>query len=308
MEAKYVRVPFDVELARKIDNKEIDGKIILSSGRKDLESSCSIAAIFEDIDYRISLNYNSGNGIHQIRCDDKGHLLWDRSIKGPNFGYIVELEIPEYLTYNDGDIISYDDGTTIGIVKDKYYKNYSGEICTKTYITLVGQSLCNPTLLIKDSRYATEKEKLKLFDSLKFSRNHKYKEFIERFFNKKSNAEMGLEIKDSISIKNDRKDDKVMMELLPWPELEEVGKVYTAGAKKYGPNKWQNLPDGYQKYKGAMLRHLTELEKGNDIDPETGCLHAAQIVWNAIAMLHCKMEEMKPHSEKIPENANDIDK
>lgn len=94
------------------------------------------------------------------------------------------------------------------------------------------------------------------------------------------------------SIKNDRKDDKVMMELLPWPELEEVGKVYTAGAKKYGPNKWQNLPDGYQRYKGAMLRHLTELEKGNDIDPETGCLHAAQIVWNAIAMLHCKMKEM----------------
>lgn len=95
------------------------------------------------------------------------------------------------------------------------------------------------------------------------------------------------------SIKNDRKDDKVMMELLPWPEPEEVGKVYTAGAKKYGPNKWQNLPDGYQRYKGAMLRHLTELEKGNDVDPETGCLHAAQIVWNAIAMLHCKMEEMR---------------
>lgn len=94
------------------------------------------------------------------------------------------------------------------------------------------------------------------------------------------------------SIKNDRKDNKVMMELLPWPELEEVGKVYTAGAKKYGPNKWQNVPDGYQRYKGAMLRHLTELEKGNDIDPETGCLHAAQIVWNAIAMLHCKMKEM----------------
>ena len=37
------------------------------------------------------------------------------------------------------------------------------------------------------------------------------------------------------SIKNDRKDDKVMMELLPWPELEEVGKVYTAGAKNMVP-------------------------------------------------------------------------
>lgn len=35
------------------------------------------------------------------------------------------------------------------------------------------------------------------------------------------------------SIKNDRKDEKVMMDLLPWPELEEIAKVYTAGAKKY---------------------------------------------------------------------------
>ena len=73
----------------------------------------------------------------------------------------------------------------------------------------------------------------------------------------------------SESIKNDRKDNKVMMELLPWPELEEIAKVYTAGAKKYGPHNWENLPDGYERYKGAMLRHLTEVEKGNEIDKDT---------------------------------------
>lgn len=32
--------------------------------------------------------------------------------------------------------------------------------------------------------------------------------------------------------KNDRIDGKVRMELLPFPELEEIAKVYTAGAKK----------------------------------------------------------------------------
>ena len=82
-----------------------------------------------------------------------------------------------------------------------------------------------------------------------------------------------------------------MMELLPWPELEEIAKVYTAGSKKYGPHNWENLPDGYERYKGAMLRHLTEVEKGNDIDEETQCLHAAQVAWNAIAMLHFKMKD-----------------
>lgn len=95
----------------------------------------------------------------------------------------------------------------------------------------------------------------------------------------------------SESIKNDFKDDKVRMDLLPWPELKEIAKVYTAGAKKYGPNNWQNLSDGYERYKGAMLRHLAEVEMGNTIDDETGCMHCAQVAWNAIAMLHFKMKE-----------------
>lgn len=93
------------------------------------------------------------------------------------------------------------------------------------------------------------------------------------------------------SVKNDRKDGKVRMELLPWNELEQIAKVYTAGAEKYGEHTWENLTNGYERYKGAMLRHLTEVEKGNAIDEDTGCLHAAQIAWNAIAMLHFKMKE-----------------
>lgn len=117
------------------------------------------------------------------------------------------------------------------------------------------------------------------------------KEFID-WYDKDEKLEKPLK-KNTASVKNDIVDDKVMMDLLPWRELEEIAKVYTAGAKKYGPNKWQGLPNGYQRYKGAMLRHLTELEKGNDVDPDTGCLHAAQVAWNAIAMLHCKMEEYK---------------
>ena len=93
--------------------------------------------------------------------------------------------------------------------------------------------------------------------------------------------------------KNDRIDGKVRMELLPWPELEEVARVYTAGAKKYGARNWMNLEDGYERYKGAMLRHLCEVEKGNIVDSDTGCLHAAQVAWNALAMLHFKMKELE---------------
>ena len=85
--------------------------------------------------------------------------------------------------------------------------------------------------------------------------------------------------------KNDRKDDKTRWELIPLDCLEDIARVYTEGAKKYGDNNWQNLDNGYQRYKAAMLRHLLEYEKGNTIDEDTGCHHLAQVAWNAIAML-----------------------
>lgn len=62
--------------------------------------------------------------------------------------------------------------------------------------------------------------------------------------------------------KNDKKDDKTRWELMPLDCLEDIARVYTEGAKKYGDNNWQNLENGYQRYKAALLRHLWEFEKG----------------------------------------------
>ena len=93
------------------------------------------------------------------------------------------------------------------------------------------------------------------------------------------------------SRKNDRLDDKLMWELLPLEDVEDIVRVYTAGAKKYGPDQWQNLPDGIRRYKAALLRHLVEFDKGNEIDEETGCRHLAQVAWNAIAMLHISKQQ-----------------
>lgn len=83
--------------------------------------------------------------------------------------------------------------------------------------------------------------------------------------------------------KNDFQDGKLRWDLLPLEEIEDIVKVYTSGANKYGENTWQLLDNGYQRYKAAMLRHLLEYEKGNKIDEDTGCQHLAQVVWNAIA-------------------------
>lgn len=69
-----------------------------------------------------------------------------------------------------------------------------------------------------------------------------------------------------MDMKNDRKDDKTRWELMPLDCLEDIARVYTEGAKKYGDNNWQNLDNGYQRYKAALLRHLLEFKKGMSVE------------------------------------------
>lgn len=85
-----------------------------------------------------------------------------------------------------------------------------------------------------------------------------------------------------------RKDDqgKLRWELLPLDLIEKIVDVYTHGAERYGANTWQNLSNGYQRFKAALLRHLVEHEKGNKIDADSGREHLAHVAWNAIAMLY----------------------
>lgn len=69
--------------------------------------------------------------------------------------------------------------------------------------------------------------------------------------------------------------------------LEEVAKVSAAGAKKYAWNGWKTVPDGITRYSDALGRHLlAEGQSAYDDGPDgTGCLHAAQVAWNALARL-----------------------
>ena len=89
------------------------------------------------------------------------------------------------------------------------------------------------------------------------------------------------------SIKNDFADKKPRWDLLPIAELAGVVDVYTAGAKKYGENRWQTLPNGVNRYLGAFFRHLTAYKRGEQFDPEDGCLHLDKCIWNMIAVRHC---------------------
>lgn len=110
------------------------------------------------------------------------------------------------------------------------------------------------------------------------------------------------------SVKNDFQDNKLRWDLLPLEEIEDIVRVYHAGAKKYGPNRWQNLEDGINRYRAASQRHMMEYLRGNKIDEETGCYHLACCAWNIIAMLYLDkhgkgINIIKAKTDKFIENA-----
>lgn len=72
--------------------------------------------------------------------------------------------------------------------------------------------------------------------------------------------------------------------------LFAVADVTTKGAAKYSPNGWREVPDGEARYKEALARHLLALGTGENIDKDTGCLHLAQVAWNALAALELELQ------------------
>lgn len=75
-------------------------------------------------------------------------------------------------------------------------------------------------------------------------------------------------------VKHDQ--EKPMMALIPARAAEEEAWVWTFGARKYGLHNWRRGLT-YMRIVSAILRHTYAILRGEDIDPESGKLHAAHI-------------------------------
>jgi hypothetical protein len=73
-------------------------------------------------------------------------------------------------------------------------------------------------------------------------------------------------------VKNDQ--EKPRMDLLCPHAMEDLAKVLTHGAKKYGDWNWAK-GISYTRLIAAALRHLFAFASGEDIDPESGLPHVA---------------------------------
>ena len=66
--------------------------------------------------------------------------------------------------------------------------------------------------------------------------------------------------------------DKPPMQLLDSIAMEGVASVLAFGAKKYKEHNWRNGL-GYSRLIGAIMRHTAAINRGEDVDSESGLPH-----------------------------------
>ena len=102
-----------------------------------------------------------------------------------------------------------------------------------------------------------------------------------------------------------RKDDaaKPDYSLLPAIGLDEIVRVLTFGAGKYGRDNWRMLADLENRYKAAAGRHWAAMLRGELVDPESGLLHSAHLGSCALFLAEVQMAK-KGTILKQPDSAN----
>lgn len=80
-------------------------------------------------------------------------------------------------------------------------------------------------------------------------------------------------------------DGKNQLELIsPYAEWG-LGEILTFGAKKYAPRNWEQGIN-FSRVIGAIKRHLNAIQRGEDLDPESGLFHADHLFTEAMFLSH----------------------
>jgi len=77
---------------------------------------------------------------------------------------------------------------------------------------------------------------------------------------------------------------KVRYDLVPPFALEQLAKVYTYGALKYGDDNYR-CGMRWSRIYAALERHIQAWRKGEDYDAESGQMHLASVAWCAFSLM-----------------------
>lgn len=86
--------------------------------------------------------------------------------------------------------------------------------------------------------------------------------------------------------------DKLRLDLIPADTEEEVARVYTFGANKYGDRNWEKGLMYHRPY-GAARRHISAWWRGDDLDKETNIHHLAHAICELQFLLAFELRNMK---------------
>ena len=206
MEQKLVRVPFDVEMAKKITNGDVDGKIVTRDGRSARiicwDKKGGIYPVFALID----------NGDEEIYKSYTNEGVWNTDKICTLTKYNLMLEIPEYMTFKDGDIIACGNENCSWISIIKSLKSCADGIVTAFYVTLVIKGCDERDGLLsfemftntgKWARLATEAERQTMINALNEFKEPIAKEYLKRFFGIETKPEYNFKPFDKVLVRDD---------------------------------------------------------------------------------------------------------
>lgn len=196
MEQKTATIPFDLETAKKINIGEMAGRIVTEKGQnraeivyEDNSSSCPLLVVIHSIS--VSADWFSATG---------------KALSSENR---ILLEVLEYITFKDGDVLSNEEGNFAFILSGhgRYstslyaYINFQG-------ILYIGDGDIDAANKNNIERFtlATESERQKLVDALKASKEPKAKEYLKRFFGIEEKPKYDFKPFDKVLVRDE--DDK----------------------------------------------------------------------------------------------------
>lgn len=91
---------------------------------------------------------------------------------------------------------------------------------------------------------------------------------------------------------------KAKWSLVPWGPMQVVADIMTMGARKYGPNNWQQVENGRERYADAAMRHFIAWQCGERDDPESGRHHLAHAVCCLLFLVWLDMNGKKARVRK----------
>lgn len=86
---------------------------------------------------------------------------------------------------------------------------------------------------------------------------------------------------------------KLRYDLIPPEVIEELAKILTHGANKYGPDNWKYLEDPENRYYAALMRHLQDWRKGNFIDEGSGESTLSHVMTNVAFLIYFEKQKTK---------------